>query len=168
MQKTYMIDKNGTATANIKLMVRRKVVTVNEEPSMTKQCFKKECDINNILAKHDKTGLISHVNKHDGNYGDATAVDFHEAMNTITIAEQMFAELPSSTRKRFENDIPAFLDFVQNPDNAQEMVDMGLATTSAKVEVSHDAQAVVDAINAGQPAPAPEAQTAPQNTTGMK
>lgn len=153
-QITEIKDKDGN-------VVRRKVTTVNNQPSMTKQSFKKECDINNIMAKHAKTGLINHVNQFDGKYGDATSIDYHEAMNIVTSSQQMFEALPAETRNRFANDPAQFLDFVQNPDNAQEMVSMGLATSSAQAEVAFD-----DAAKAATGA-APEAQTAPENASGM-
>ena len=39
-------------------------------PSLTKQSFKDECNINNIMSKYMKDGLIGHVNKHQGRYDD--------------------------------------------------------------------------------------------------
>ena len=37
--------------------------------SRTKQSFQKECDINAIMAKYQKTGAITHFNKHQQQYG---------------------------------------------------------------------------------------------------
>lgn len=36
--------------------------------------------------------------------------------------------LPAQVRAKFSNDAAEFLDFVQNPKNADELVAMGLAT----------------------------------------
>lgn len=105
---------------------KRKVSIIFPDKGRTKQAFKAECDINQIMAKFQKTGLIEHGNAHGANYGDATSLDFREAMNLVIDAQDMFNDLPSSTRKRFSNDPAEFLDFVQNPDNAEELRKMGL------------------------------------------
>lgn len=100
--------------------------------SRTKQSFKKECDINAIMAKYQKTGAITHFNKHQQNYGMADGQTFQDAMNLVCEAQEMFNDLPSSIRSRFGNDPAAFLDFVQNDENADEMARMGLIEKSAE------------------------------------
>jgi len=94
--------------------------------SMTKQSFTKECDINNILKKYQKTGALDHVNKHEASYGYATSDDFTASMEIIARGQKMFAELPSSIRTKFENDPAKFLDFVQDEKNTEEMQELGL------------------------------------------
>jgi len=108
--------------------------------SLTKQSFTDECDINTIMRKYQKTGAIDHVNKHEASYGYATSDTFQEALETVARGKQMFEELPSSIRTKFENDPAKFLDFVQDNNNQAEMVEIGLAhklqqdpnTTTAK------------------------------------
>lgn len=107
--------------------------------SRTEQSHKQECDINYILAKHLKTGVLNHQNEYGGQYGDTSAIDYHSAMNTIVKADQMFNDLPSDLRSQFQNDPSKFLDFVGDENNLDEMVDMGLASrpaTPANAEVS--------------------------------
>lgn len=96
-------------------------------PSKTKQAFKDECDINNIVARYKRTGAIDHFAEHGPQYGDFTGPTFTDAMNTVTAANRMFQDLPANLRKRFENDPVQFLDFVQDPANAEEMYQLGLA-----------------------------------------
>lgn len=91
------------------------------------QQFKDDCDINSIMARFQKTGAIDHVSMHQPQYGEATPVDYHTAMNIITKAQQMFADLPSSLRRRFDGDPSKLLEFVQDPDNADEAAELGLA-----------------------------------------
>ena len=98
-------------------------------PGKAKQSFQAECDINNIMAKYQKTGLLDHINKHGESYGFASSLDFTQANQVIAKANSMFEELPSATRNRFDNDPAKFLDFVQNPDNLEEMQSLGLANT---------------------------------------
>lgn len=78
----------------------------------TKQSFKDECDINKLVDKYTKTGAISHVNKHAGSYGYASAADFTESMQIVAKGQTMFQELPSKIRTKFDNDPAKFLEFV--------------------------------------------------------
>lgn len=104
-------------------------VDFTDSPSMTKQAFKAECDINNILVKYQKTGVFDHVKKFEGKYFDATETDYHESMNIVANAQSMFAELPSKAREYFDNDPANFLSFFdQNGnDSIGLLYDLGLA-----------------------------------------
>ena len=96
--------------------------------SSTKQSFKDECDINNILGKFRKTGLLEHVAVHQGDYRDLSEpTDYQTALNIVLSANAAFESLPSDIRKDFGNNPAAFLEFVDNPDNADKLVEMGLA-----------------------------------------
>lgn len=101
-----------------------------EAEGLTHQEMKEECDINNIMAKFEKTGMLEHRNQFAGQYGDFTNApgDYQESLNAVLDAEEMFSTIPAKTRARFGNDPGAFLDFVSDPGNADEMVKMGLAT----------------------------------------
>lgn len=97
--------------------------------SRAKQAFKQECDINNILKRYEKTGLVTHLARHGGRYEELPSdVDFQTALNTLMKAEEAFASLPAKIRRRFDNDPAAFLAFVQDPRNQDEMIELGLAT----------------------------------------
>ncbi len=102
------------------------VRTVVVGKSRTKQSFKAECDINNIMAKYQKSGAVAHVNRHGAEYGYATSLDFAEAMRVVTTGQSMFDDLPSSVRTRFSNDPASFLSFVQDDSNEDEMRELGL------------------------------------------
>lgn len=103
-----------------------------DAPVLTKQCFKDECDITKILAKYRKTGLIDHVNRFQGHYGDfSSAQDYHASLNQVLQANDMFMTLPSDIRTRFDNDPGKFLAFVEDPANAASMVELGLKRPSA-------------------------------------
>lgn len=97
------------------------------EETRTRQSFKDECDIRTILARYVKTGAIDHFARHGASYGDFPAVDFLTAMQITAQAQSMFNDLPSAIRERFDNDPAAFLEFAQDPANADEMVEMGLS-----------------------------------------
>lgn len=99
-----------------------------KEPSLTKQSFKDECDINVILKRYKLTGLVEHVQSARGGYGDFTQVtDYQSALNAVLLAQDAFLELPATIRERFGNEPDAFVRFVDDPANAQALVDLGLA-----------------------------------------
>ena len=96
------------------------------QPSMAQQHQKDEVDVNKIMERYTRTGVIDHVNKYQGQYGEATGISYHEAMNEIIKADDMFMELPSKVRKRFGNDPAQFLEFVSDPDNHDKIYEYGL------------------------------------------
>lgn len=107
------------------------------------QHFAEECDINNIMRQYEQTGLWTHVNQYQGEYGDFTdVVDYQTAYDVVLKADEMFSTLPAVVRARFENDPASFLAFVDNPANTDELVKLGLA----RVRDPSDADRIVDAI----------------------
>lgn len=97
-------------------------------PSLTKQASRDECDINQIMRRYQKTGIVEHVNKYQGRYGDFLQVtDYQTALNQVQAANDAFMSLPSSVRSRFDNDPAKFLEFMENPLNQAEMIKLGLA-----------------------------------------
>lgn len=95
----------------------------------TKQSFKDECDINNIMRRFEKTGQITHLNKNAQQYGDFSEVpEFQEAHHIVMRTAEQFQALPARVRDRFANSPENFLKFVNDPQNAEEMVALGLAT----------------------------------------
>lgn len=99
----------------------------------TKQSFKDECDINRIMHKYQKTGMITHLAKHAPQYGEASSTDLLEAMNTLTKAQEMYDELPSSVRRKFTGPVN-FLEFIEDESNAEEIYKLGLAVRQPAAE----------------------------------
>jgi len=93
---------------------------------VTEQGHKKECDVNLIIQKYDRTGLINHVNTFVAIYGDVSSIDFRNALELNMKVGEHFNELPSNIRKRFENDPLQFISFLENPKNYAESVELGL------------------------------------------
>lgn len=104
-------------------------VSLTTVDARTEQCHKDECDISKIIAKYDKTGVLTHVNNFEAQYGDLTGLDYNQMLNTITDAKSMFEGLPSEIRNKFDNDPSKFLTFCDDENNAEAMVKMGLANT---------------------------------------
>lgn len=114
-----------------------------------KQSFKNECDVNLILKRYDRDGIITHVARSTAEYGDFTEVnEYRENLDFVMAAQAAFAELPSHVRKRFGNDPGEFFEFATDPKNESELVELGLAQMPAAPEailVKMEASASPDA-----------------------
>ena len=96
-------------------------------PTMAKQSMKDECDINILMLKYQKTGMLDHIVKYKGQYADVfNQGDYQDAIHTIFEANAMFDSLPARVRDRFHNSPSEFLAFVENPNNKDEMKALGL------------------------------------------
>lgn len=112
-------------------------------PSMTQQQFKDEADINYIVSMYDSSGVMPTFHG-DGQPAQPVFGDFaslpdnaQEMYNRMIEAKNNFDSLPLEVRKRFNYDPAAFLDFVDNPANLDELVAMGLATKTV-IKPSND------------------------------
>lgn len=106
---------------------RTRVRTINSQPSKTQQQFKEECDINNIIKKFSDTGEFLHLTKKQGVYADFSNIgDFHQMHQTVLEAQYAFDTLPAEMRLRFQNNPGNLIDFLQNPNNYDEGVKLGL------------------------------------------
>ncbi len=100
--------------------------TVGE--SLTQEQFAEESEINNIIRSHDRNGVIEHINRGNAIYGDFSGItDFSEALDQIREAQNEFMNIPSEIREKFQNDAGQFFKFASNPENIQELREMGLA-----------------------------------------
>jgi len=116
--------------------------------SLTQQSAKDSCDINKILAGYNKTGLVTHINRRPGLYDDISHItDYAECYNKILLAQEAFDTLPAKVRKKFNNDPEAFVAFVSNPDNLEEMKSLGLSPSDSSVEVPSTVEVEVPAAS---------------------
>jgi len=94
----------------------------------TKQADLKESDINFIMKRYEKTGQVPEPFYKNPVYGDFSEVpDFQEALNIVNRARDQFYGLEASVRSKFDNDPAKFLAFVNDPNNQEELIKMGLA-----------------------------------------
>jgi len=119
---------SNKANPLLKKTRERKRLQLNfPDDGLTQQNFQEETDINNIMAKFAKTGLVDHVNRVAGSYGDFTTVqDYQLHLDQVMAAQTAFMELPATIRRRFDNDPAHLLAFIQDPKNRDEAVSLGL------------------------------------------
>lgn len=102
-------------------------IDFSKDPGLTVQGSRDECDINTIMKRWEKTGEFSHYKASQPMYGDfSMAVDYHTALNLVDAAHESFMALPARIRDRFENDPANLLAFLDNPENRDEALALGL------------------------------------------
>lgn len=112
--------------------------------SRTEQAHKQEVDINFILKRYRKTGILP-VASRTPQFGDATVItDFHKSMQVVAQGKSEFAKLPAAERLKYKNDPKLWI----------ESLDAGLkAALSKRAEDAKKADE--DAKKAVPPNPAP-------------
>lgn len=104
-----------------------RVLANTGERSRTKQAHKDECDINNIVAQYQRTGIIQHVHRARGTFEDLPdPISFQEGMNQVIQAQEAFAQLPSKVRDYFGNDPSRFLAAFEDPKQEDQLRAFGL------------------------------------------
>ncbi len=96
----------------------------------TEQAHKSQCDVNKIIRKYDKTKIITHVSNIEHQYGDVTGIEFKKAQDMVIDAKNKFLELPSDIRKYFKNSPRELLTFMEDENNRDQAIELGLINPS--------------------------------------
>lgn len=109
---------------------RRRVQKNCGDELITEQSHKAECDINTILNRYLKTGLLDHSKKAAARYGDFCGMSdsFTSTMNMVAQAQEIFESVPSHIRTRFDNNPAEYMDFMLNEANRDAIEALGLPT----------------------------------------
>lgn len=133
----------------------RTPVTLDAKGGKTKSEFKEECDLNVLMARYKKTGILPAGRNAMPQYFDASEVpDFHQAMQLVIDAEVAFMRLPASVRKQFGNDPTAFLEYATDPKNVDQMRKWGLADEPERAPEPVEVRVVQAPIEQSAPPPA--------------
>lgn len=96
------------------------------DKSKTVQDYKDEVDINNIVQRAMVTGELPRANRTPV-YADVSEVpDYQTALGIVQKARDLFSSLPSKTRAMFNNDPVGMMEWLQDPKNLGQAVDLGL------------------------------------------
>lgn len=127
------------------------VMFSDDTPSMTRQEFAAECDINVLMASYEKNAVLPPTNGKDPQYFDASNVpDFREALDIAREAQEAFMRVPAATRKELDNDVHQFVEYAADPANLEQMRKWGLA----EPEKVADGPMKVEVVNPPSPPPA--------------
>lgn len=133
-------------------------------PSLTRQSELKSADINLIMAKFEKTGVLPPATR-EGFFADVSTVgDYRDALDRVKMADGYFLNLPPKIRAKFENDPAVFLDFVSDPANLPEIEELGLIVKEGEKVPPPEPSAA----KPGSPEPDPVVEPSPGASDGDK
>lgn len=137
----------------------RERVQVYKKPakSLTEQHHARACDINTIMAKYLKTGVIEHVAKWEPTFGDVSEQDFKKSMDTVTRVESEFYELPAYVRAHYQGDPAKYLAAVVTDEGLEELQKLKPPGQRYERDGSPEAEAPKEPQKAAEP---------PQGDTG--
>lgn len=105
---------------------RHPVIAMPIGESKVEQAHRDRVNINSIVRKYMKTGLLPQRGN-PGFYGDFESVpDFQSCINRVKEAEENFMTLPSEVRKRFSNNPVELFAFLDNEANREEAENLGI------------------------------------------
>lgn len=123
---------------------------------VTKQSDAKDCDINTIFKRYERTGQLPDMIVREPRYGDFSEVpDYQTSLEIVRTAQEQFDALGVDVRNRFANDPALFLAFVTDPKNVDEVERMGLlkpeiVDARRKARADKDAADIAAKIKAAQ------------------
>lgn len=95
-------------------------------PSLTKQSFRDETDINLIVKRFMVTGELPPP-KRMPSFGDFEGTfDFQTSLNAVTEAREAFYSMPAEVRARFNNNPQLLMEFLDDGRNKDEAIRLGL------------------------------------------
>lgn len=97
-------------------------------PSMTEQYHRDEVDINTIISKYQRTGVLgTSTQVRETFFGDFSNVDTKfEAALALKEAESRFMDLPSSVRAAYDHDALKFMRALNDDTQIAKLVSLGV------------------------------------------
>jgi len=123
-------DKSPRPVIDCALAVRLEIEAGVEKPqeARTKPEFLPETDINLIMARYKKTGILPEsALSAAARYGDFSQIpSFAEIQQKLIAANELFLALPATVRRQFDNDPGEFIAASQTPEGQDLMIKLGL------------------------------------------
>ncbi len=110
-----------------------------------KQSMKDECDINGIVARYQKTGLLSHLASGVPAFVDVSELgDYRSVIEQVRSVEAYFAGLPALVRSVFQNDARTFMDYLETRPSDEDLEEIGLEAIEGRLSSIADREVVVE------------------------
>ena len=97
-------------------------------PSMTEQCHRDDCDINTIINRYKKTGVLGTATQvREMVFGDFASIP-DRLMTEVGMAEakENFMKMPLNVRNHFEHNIGKFLKALSDPAQIPTLQNLGI------------------------------------------
>lgn len=108
---------------------REKVSYECQGESLTEQSHKDACDINMMVARAVRTGVMPQ-SPGEARFMDCPAMTYHEALETVRLAQISFSALPAQVRRVFDNNPGLMLSAIEaskdDPALHSELVELGI------------------------------------------
>lgn len=92
----------------------RPTVDCSNSENLTKQSFKDECDINNVVDRFVQTGQLPFNVRIGGVFEEAPSMSLKEALDIARGAQSDWDNLSDEVRQSFDNQFENYVDFMQN------------------------------------------------------
>lgn len=107
-----------------------------EDASLTQQHQKDQADINFIIEQFNVTGILP-TSPVSPSYGDFSGVhDYQSALNALIALQDDFDGLPAKVRAKFDNDPENLINFLNNEENRDEAIELGLIEPIQQAEIA--------------------------------
>lgn len=118
--------------------VRRRFQQDFSKGGRTKQAFRDECNINNVVNRYQQTGVLPVTNSLEPQYGDAPNLDLKESLDLVYAAREEFNNLTNEQKQAFNNDENLYFEYLANPEKfSSEFVEnFGSGTDQKEFEES--------------------------------
>lgn len=121
-------------------------IVYDPDESVVQQQFAAESDINEIVRRFGLTGELPNGIDMPVSGDFSEVEDFQSAMNMIRQAQESFLLLPADVRERFSNDPARVISFLDDPNNREEAIKLGIV--AKPIERPRDVVAAVDELAA--------------------
>lgn len=120
-------------------------IDCSKDEVLTQQSGKDECDIN-VIVERAKRGAQLPISDRTPMYGDFTQLptDLRDCLNVVRKADEAFMSLDAHVRRRFDNDPAKLMDFLNDPANRAEAVELGLVVAPPPPSPSPSVEEPVD------------------------
>ena len=101
------------------------VIDIDPAEDQTQQHFERETNINSIVSRYQKTGVLPTALIREVQFGEV-GPDLVQSLNKIKAAKEQFMQLPAKIRDEFENNPDHFLRFLADPHNFEKAKSLGI------------------------------------------
>lgn len=104
-----------------------------------KQSMREECDVNKIVLRFQKTGLLTHVASGVPAFVDVSELgDYRSVIEQVRLVEEYFLGLPAKVRSAFENDARSFMDYLEGDPSQGDLEALGLEAIEGRLSSIED------------------------------
>lgn len=128
----------------------KKVIHPNGGHKLTQQHMLDAVDPNKIMEKYHATGLLrsGRQNGRQPMFLNMTGDSYHEMLVKVQEVQGQFSALPAKIRKRFSHNPANLLRFIQDKNNLEEAIELGLVSRDGLSDEMKDQLDLVDQADA--------------------